>query len=140
MSQSYDRGTVEDFGRWREFSAGMWAWIFHKFTGWVLVGYLFTHIAVLSTSIGVDPASSAVAGQTDLYTSTLRGLEELLIVRFLEVGLLAVAVFHIMNGIRLLFVDLGLGLEVQDKSFYASLVLTGAIVVASIPTFLGGAI
>jgi succinate dehydrogenase / fumarate reductase cytochrome b subunit len=140
MSQTYERGTVEDFGRWREFSAGMWAWIFHKFTGWVLIGYLFTHIAVLSTSIGVDPASSAAAAQTDLYTTTLRGLEELLIVRFLEVGLLAVAVFHIMNGIRLLFVDLGMGLEVQDKSFYASLVLTGAIVVASIPTFLGGAI
>src|SRR6056297_3603051 len=82
MSQSYDRGTVEDFGRWREFSAGMWAWIFHKFTGWVLVGYLFTHIAVLSTA----------TRSPDLYTGTLQGLEELLIVRFLEVGLLAVAV------------------------------------------------
>jgi len=139
MSQTYDRGAVEDVGRWREFSAGMWAWIFHKFTGWVLVGYLFTHIAVLSTATGVDPASSA-AGTTDLYTSTLAGLESLLIVRFLEVGLLAVAVFHILNGIRLLFVDLGMGLEVQDKSFYASLVLTGAITVASVPTFLGGAL
>ena len=128
MSQTYDRGTVEDFGRWREFSAGMWAWIFHKFTGWVLVGYLFTHIAVLSTA----------TGGAQLYTGTLQGLEELLIVRFLEVGLLAVAVFHILNGIRLLFVDLGVGLEVQDRSFYASLVLTGAIVVASVPTFLGG--
>ena len=128
MSQSYNRGTVEDFGRWREFSAGMWAWIFHKFTGWVLVGYLFTHIAVLSTSLG----------GADLYTNTLQGLEALLIVRFLEVGLLAVAVFHILNGVRLLMVDLGVGLEAQDKSFYASMVLTGAIVVASIPTFLGG--
>jgi succinate dehydrogenase / fumarate reductase cytochrome b subunit len=128
MSQSYNRGAVEDFGRWREFSAGMWAWIFHKFTGWVLVGYLFTHIAVLSTSIR----------GAELYTNTLQGLEALLIVRFLEVGLLAVAVFHILNGIRLLMVDLGVGLESQDKSFYASLVLTGAIVVASIPTFLGG--
>jgi len=128
MSQSYNRGTVEDFGRWREFSAGMWAWIFHKFTGWVLVGYLFTHIAVLST---------ALQGP-EMYTNTLRGLEALLVVRFLEVGLLAVAVFHILNGIRLLMVDLGVGLESQDKSFYASLVLTGAIVVASIPTFLGG--
>ncbi len=126
----YDRGTVEDFGRWQEFSAGMWAWIFHKFTGWVLVGYLFTHIAVLSTA----------TGGADLYTSTLQGLEALLIVRFLEVGLLAVAVFHILNGVRLLFVDLGVGLERQDASFYASLVLTGAIVVASVPTFLGGAI
>ena len=128
MSQSYDRGVVEDFGRWAEFSAGMWAWVFHKFTGWVLIGYLFTHIAVLST---------ALSGP-DLYTSTLHGLEQLVIVRFLEVGLLAVAVFHILNGIRLLFIDLGVGLEAQDRSFYASLVLTGAIAVASVPTFLGG--
>jgi succinate dehydrogenase / fumarate reductase cytochrome b subunit len=134
MSQSYDRGLVEDFGRWREFSAGMWAWVFHKFTGWVLIGYLFTHIAVLSTAI------PAAGGDPSIYTSTLQGLEELLVVRFLEVGLLAVAVFHILNGVRLLFVDLGVGLTAQDKSFYASLVLTGAIVVASIPTFLAGAV
>ena len=130
MSQSYDRGLVEDFGRWREFSAGMWAWIFHKFTGWVLIGYLFTHIAVLSTATVGEAA----------YTNTISGLESLLVVRFLEVGQLAVAVFHILNGLRLLFVDLGVGLEAQDKSFYASLVLTGAIVVASVPTFLAGAI
>jgi succinate dehydrogenase / fumarate reductase cytochrome b subunit len=131
MSQSYDRGLVEDFGRWREFTAGMWAWIFHKFTGWVLVGYLFTHIAVLSTATAADPA---------VYTNTLQGLEEILVIRIMEVGLLAVAVFHILNGVRLLFVDLGVGLEAQDKSFYASLVVTGAIVVASVPTFLEGAI
>ncbi|QSG05873.1 succinate dehydrogenase, cytochrome b556 subunit [Halapricum desulfuricans] len=129
MSETYNRGTVEDVGRWREFSAGMWAWIFHKFTGWVLVGYLFTHIAVLST---------ATSGAT-VYNETLVGLESLLVVRILEVGLLAVAVFHILNGIRLLLVDLGIGLEAQDKSFYVSLILTGAIAVASVPTFLAGA-
>ncbi len=140
MSETYNRGAVEDFGRWREFSAGMWAWIFHKLTGWILIGYLFAHVAVLSTAIGVNPASDAVAAGTDLYTETLVGLEDLLIVRFLEVGLLATAVFHIFNGIRLLFVDLGIGLEAQDRSFYASLVLTGAITVASVPTFLGGAL
>ena len=119
---------MEDFGRWTEFSAGMWAWVFHKFTGWVLVGYLFTHIAVLSTAI--EGAAT--------YNATLQGLESLLVVRVMEVGLLAVAVFHILNGIRLLFVDLGLGLESQDVAFYAALVLTAAITVASIPTFLGG--
>ncbi len=129
MSQSYDRGLIEDFGRWTEFSAGMWAWIFHKFTGWVLIGYLFTHIAVLSTAT-VDGAT---------YTQTLQGLESLLVVRFLEVGLLAVAVFHILNGVRLLFVDLGIGLESQDKAFYAALIVSAAITVASIPTFLMGA-
>ncbi|PSQ59410.1 succinate dehydrogenase, cytochrome b556 subunit [Halobacteriales archaeon SW_7_71_33] len=128
MSRRYDRGSVEDFGRWTEFSAGMWAWVFHKFTGWVLVGYLFTHIAVLSTAI--EGAAT--------YNATLQGLESLLVVRVMEVGLLAVAVFHILNGMRLLLVDLGVGLEAQDKSFYASLVLTGAITVASVPTFLAG--
>ena len=130
MSETYNRGTVEDVGRWTEFSAGMWAWIFHKFTGWVLVGYLFTHIAVLSTATASDPT---------VYNQTLSGLESLLVVRILEVGLLAVAVFHILNGIRLLLIDLGIGLEAQDKSFYASLALTGAIAVASVPTFLAGA-
>ena len=129
MSQSYKRGLVEDFGRWREFSAGMWAWVFHKFTGWVLIGYLFVHISVLST---------AMSG-ANTYNTTLQSLEGLLLVRILEVGLLAVAAFHILNGIRLLFVDLGVGLESQDKSFYASLVITGIIAVASVPTFLSGA-
>ncbi len=140
MSQSYNRGLIEDFSRWKEFSAGMWAWIFHKFTGWMLIGYLFTHIAVLSSAIGAAQGETMMlAGeQVDVYTGTIQGLESLLIIRVLEVGLLAVAVFHILNGLRLLMVDLGIGLEAQDKSFYASLILTGVITVASVPTFLTG--
>jgi len=134
MSQSYDRGLIEDFGRWREFSAGMWAWILHKFTGWVLIGYLFMHIAVLSTAI---PAAD---GDPSTYTDTIQGLENVVVIRVLEIGLLATAVFHILNGVRLLMVDLGLGLESQDKSFYAALVVTAAITVASVPTFLGGGV
>jgi len=128
-AEQYDRGVIEDFGRWREFTAGMWAWVFHKFTGWILIGYLFTHIAVLSTALS-GPAA---------FTSTIQGLEGQAVVRVLEVGLLAVAVFHILNGIRLLLVDLGMGLEHQDRAFYASLILTGIIVVASVPVFVEGA-
>ena len=128
MAESYDRGIIEDAARWQEFTAGMWAWIFHKFTGWVLIGYLFVHIPVLSTAL-VGP---------ETYTTTIQGLEAMPVVRVLEVGLLAVAVFHIMNGTRLLFVDLGVGLEDQDKSFYASLLITAVIAVASVPTFLQG--
>ncbi len=138
MSQSYNRGLIEDFGRWKEFSAGMWAWIFHKFTGWVLIGYLFTHIAVLSTAIGAAGDTAGIETGTDVYTTTIQGLEELFIIRVLEVGLLAVAVFHILNGLRLLMVDLGLGLDSQDKSFYASLILTAVIAIASVPTFMAG--
>lgn len=128
MGEAYDRGVIEDFSRWREFSAGMWAWIFHKFTGWVLIGYLFVHIPVLSTAL--------IGAET--YTSTIQGLEALPIIRVMEVGLLAVAVFHILNGTRLLLIDAGLGLENQDKAFYASLIVTAIIAVASAPTFLQG--
>ncbi len=127
MSEPYDRGLVEDYGRWREFAPGMWAWILHKFTGWVLIGYLFTHIAVLSTALD--------GGAT--YTATIQGLEALFVVRVMEIGLLAVAVFHILNGIRLLMIDLGIGLERQAASFYISLIITALIVIASVPTFLG---
>ncbi|WP_415383387.1 succinate dehydrogenase, cytochrome b556 subunit [Halosimplex sp. TS25] len=129
MTDAYDRGRIEDFGRWREFSAGMWPWILHTFTGWLLVGYLFTHIAVLSTATAADPT---------VYTATLQGLEALLIVRVLEIGLLAVAVFHALNGVRLLFVDLGLGLDRQATTFYVTLVVTAVITVASVPTYLAG--
>ncbi|MFB6266264.1 MAG: succinate dehydrogenase, cytochrome b556 subunit [Halodesulfurarchaeum sp.] len=137
MSESYDRGLVEDYGRWTEFSAGMWAWVLHKFTGWVLVGYLFAHVAVLSSAIpaAAGPAGAIAAG-TDVYTTTLQGLESIFLVRVLEIGLLAVAVFHMLNGIRLLLIDLGIGLEAQQRSFYASLVVTAIIAVASVSTFI----
>ena len=129
VSQPYDRGLIEDASRWREFAPGMWAWLLHKFTGWVLIGYLFGHISVLSTALSGPEA----------FTNTIQGLESLAVVRVLEVGLLAVAVFHILNGIRLLLIDLGLGLESQDKAFYVSLILTAIIVVASVPVFVKGA-
>lgn len=136
MTRTHKRGFVETVGRWREFSAGTWAWLLHKFTGWVLIGYLFTHIAVLSTAIGVDP--TAATAETDQYTETLRGLEELLIVRVLEIGLVAAAAFHLLNGVRLLLIDMGVGLSVQDKSFYGSLVATSVTTLVSVPVFLGG--
>ena len=136
MSESYDRGLIEDFGRWTEFSAGMWAWVFHKFTGWVLIGYLFAHVAVLSSAIPAASQTAAIAGGTDVYTTTLQALESIFLVRVLEVGLLAVAVFHMVNGVRLLLVDLGIGLEVQDKSFYASLIVTALIAIGSVTTFI----
>lgn len=128
MEREYSRGVVEDIHRWKDFTAGMWAWIFHKFTGWVLIGYLFMHIPVLSGAL-VSP---------EIYTTRLQSLESLFIIRVLEVGLLSVAVFHILNGTRLLLVDLGVGLDAHEKSFYAALVLTGIITIASVPTFLQG--
>ncbi len=134
MSISYDRGQIEDFGRWQEFAPGMWAWLLHKFTGWVLAGYLLIHIAVLSTFIYADPA----AAPDDLYTRTLQGLESLLIVRIGELGLVAAAAYHTLNGIRLMLMDIGIGYNYQREGFYLSLWLTAIAVIASVPIALGG--
>lgn len=136
MEEPYDRGLIEDFGRFRHFSAGMWAWVLHKVTGWVLAGYLFAHIAVLSTAIPSASNPEAIAAGADLYTRTIQGLEGIFLVRVLEVGLLAAAVFHMTNGIRLLLVDWGIGLEREAEGFYASVVVTIAITLLSIPVFL----
>ncbi len=136
MTESTNRGLVEDFGRWRNFSAGMWAWVLHKVTGWILAGYLFAHIAVLSTAIPASSNPDAVAEGIDLYTRTIQGLESIFLIRVLEVGLLAAAVFHMANGIRLLLVDMGIGLERQAEGFYVSLAVTVLITVLSIPVFL----
>ncbi|QZA88901.1 succinate dehydrogenase, cytochrome b556 subunit [Salinarchaeum sp. IM2453] len=128
MSQSYDRGTVEDLSRWKEFSAGMWAWVLHKTTGWVLIGYMFVHIAVLST---------AISGP-ELYNEVLGGLEELFVVKLLELGLVAAVAFHILNGIRLLLLDIGFGAQYQEESFYASLAVTAVSVVITAWVLFGG--
>jgi succinate dehydrogenase / fumarate reductase cytochrome b subunit len=136
MTEPTNRGLVEDFGRWRQFSAGMWAWVLHKVTGWVLAGYLFAHIAVLSTSIPASSNPDAIAAGLDLYTQTIQGLEGLLLVRVLEIGLLAAAVFHMTNGIRLLLVDLGIGLERQATGFYVAVAVTAVITALSVPVFL----
>lgn len=136
MTEPTNRGFIEDFGRFWHFSAGMWAWVLHKVTGWILAGYLFAHIAVLSTAIPASSNPTLVAEGVDLYTYTIQGLEGIFLIRVLEVGLLAVAVFHMTNGIRLLLVDLGIGLERQAAGFYASLVVTVIVTVLSIPVFL----
>lgn len=136
MGESYDRGLIEDFGRFRRFSAGMWAWVLHKVTGWVLAGYLFAHVAVLSTAIPAASNPDAIAAETDLYTQTIRGLEGILLVRVLEIGLLAAAVFHMTNGVRLLLIDMGIGLDRQAETFYASILITALVTLVSIPVFL----
>jgi succinate dehydrogenase / fumarate reductase cytochrome b subunit len=133
---TFDRGPIEDFGRWRTFSAGMWGWVLHRITGWILAGYLFAHVAVLSTAIPASANPEAIAANADLYTTTIQGLEGLLIVRVLEIGLFAAAVFHMANGVRLLLVDLGIGLQRQALGVSVAVVLTAVLTLLSVPVFL----
>ena len=73
---------------------GMWSWVAHRVTGFLIFFFLLVH--VLDTSlVRVSPeAYNAVIGS---YKNPVMGLG--------EAGLVAAIVFHAYNGIRIMLVD-----------------------------------
>ncbi len=73
---------------------GVWPWVLHRITGATIFFYLFVHV--------LDTALVRVSPQTydeviEIYKSPVVGL--------LELGLVAVVVFHALNGIRIVVTD-----------------------------------
>ena len=129
--EGYDRGRLEDldFGKWRDWKPGMWAFYLHRFTGLVLAFYLVLHLAVLGTSFWIGH---------EAFTETIHGLESQLIVKWLEVGLFAAFVYHALNGTRIVLFDMTIGLDTQEQMFYLSVALSFALVVTAVPFFVLG--
>ena len=100
---------------------GMWSWILHRVTGVGILVFLMLHI-VDTAFIMWGPA--AYNHMVQLYRSPL--------FRPMEVALLAAVLFHALNGIRVIIVDVwSQGPRHQQTLFYAVLVLF-------VPTFLYG--
>lgn len=78
-----------------------------------MVGYLFLHIAVIST---------ARAGE-DAFDSVLILLQTPFFV-VLDLFLIAAVLYHALNGVRVLLFDLGIGLNQQAGLFWVCMVLT----------------
>ncbi|WP_308199925.1 succinate dehydrogenase, cytochrome b556 subunit [Actinotalea sp. K2] len=73
---------------------GMWSWVAHRVTGFLIFFFLLVHVADTSL-VRVSPeAYNAVIGT---YKNPIMGLGEL--------GLVAAIVFHAFNGIRVMLVD-----------------------------------
>jgi len=106
-------------GLWR--GVGMWAWLFHRVSGLVLVLYLFAHIAVISQA-----RLRGAAG----FDSLFKTLESPFFV-ILDLALIAAVLYHGLNGIRVLLFDLGVGIR-QHKSLWWAAVAGG---VASLAVF-----
>ena len=84
-------GSVGTLYRGRE---GMWSWVAHRITGVSVFLFLFVH--VLDTAlVRLDP---------DTYDAVV-GTYKTPLVNLLEVGLVAMVLFHALNGIRLILVD-----------------------------------
>jgi succinate dehydrogenase / fumarate reductase cytochrome b subunit len=111
-------------GLWK--GLGMWAWILFRISGLVLVAYLFVHVWVIS---------QGRVGGPEALDDLFEFFDKPLLV-FLDLMLVAAVLYHALNGVRIILMDLGIGIR-QHKAVYwvcmvvAAVALSGFAVKAS---------
>lgn len=73
---------------------GMWSWVLHRISGVALFFFLLVH--VLDTAM-VTLSPETYDAIIDTYKSPIVGL--------LEIGLVALVLYHAFNGVRIILVD-----------------------------------
>lgn len=103
-------------GNWK--GVGMWAWLLHRISGLVILGYLFVHIDVISQG------RFGAAGFDEMFETFETPLFVLL-----DLLLVAAVLYHLWNGIRVLVFDFGKGTH-RHKSLYYTMMALGIVTVA----------
>ena len=97
-------------GLWK--GIGMWAWMLFRISGLVLVFYLFVHLWVIS--------------QGRVGAESLNGLFEFFdkpLLVFLDLMLVAAVLYHALNGVRILLMDVGVGIKRHKAVFWVCMVV-----------------
>lgn len=95
---------------------GTLAYVLHRLTGFILTVYLFLHIWTISSST-ISP---------EAFDAKLGGFNIPLFLA-LDVALLAAVSFHVFNGLRIMFFDLGIGMKRQKLSLMLAIILTAIL-------------
>ena len=107
----------------------MWAWILHRLSGVVIALYGIAHLILLTTL--------SITGGFDRVMELFH--QPYILV--LELCLLAVVLYHVFNGFRVILFDLGIGLGAQKQLFWglmaAAIVLFGFAAAAIAPAIAG---
>jgi succinate dehydrogenase / fumarate reductase, cytochrome b subunit len=101
-------------GLWK--GLGMWAWILFRISGLILVVYLVAHIWVISQGRAAGPE----------YLDDLFGLFETPFLAFLDLMLVAAVLFHGLNGVRIVMMDVGVGIERHKAVFWVCMAAAAA--------------
>lgn len=112
------RRKVSDVKSWRNFSIHHVAFALHRITGWALLGWVVVHLGLplLGGSSVWNPLTELSAPLSEV----------------IVIGLLAVLLFHLFNGIRLLAAELlGIGAG-NAKYLFLGTVVTSALLVAGL--------
>jgi succinate dehydrogenase / fumarate reductase cytochrome b subunit len=107
-------------GLWK--ATGMWAWLLFRISGLVLVFYLGAHIIVISTSRWSE------AGKT--LNDLMKTFDNPLMV-LLDLALVVAVLYHALNGVRIILMDLGIGVQRHKLMFWSAM----AVVVVCFAVF-----
>jgi succinate dehydrogenase / fumarate reductase cytochrome b subunit len=110
----------------RKLHAGTVAWIIHRATGIALILYLAIHLYVLGLLRNPEEFID------------LMGFMQNPLLRLTELGLLGAVSAHMLNGIRLTLMDIGVSTRFQKPLFLAAVTLWCALMAYGTITLLGG--
>jgi len=102
-------------GLWK--GIGMWAWILFRISGLVLVAYLFVHLWVISQ--GRVGGAESLNGLFEFFDKPL--------LVFLDLLLVAAVLYHALNGVRILLMDVGVGISRHKAVFWACMVVAALV-------------
>ena len=98
----------------------MWAWILFRISGVVLALYLFTHLWVISQ--GRIGGPEAINRLFEFFDKPLLVALDLLLV--------AAVLYHALNGVRIVLMDLGVGLQHHKAVFWVCMLLAAVALAA----------
>jgi len=107
---------------WAAYHTGSWAWILHRLSGLLILAYLYFHLIVLSSALwtgGIGQFNRTVASLTT---------PPFIIA---DLALFVVVLYHALNGIRVMLMDLGWGIERQKALFWAMMGVGGVAMAAA---------
>jgi succinate dehydrogenase / fumarate reductase cytochrome b subunit len=102
-------------GLWK--GIGMWAWILFRISGLILVAYLFVHIVVVSQ--GQLSGADVLDRLFELFDHP--------VMVFLDFMLVAAVLYHGLNGVRVLLMDMGIGIHRHKAVFLAVMIIAGGL-------------
>lgn len=94
----------------------MWSWILFRVSGVVLALYLFTHLWVIS---------QGRIGGPEALDELFEFFDKPLLV-FLDLMLVAAVLYHALNGVRIILMDLGIGVRRHKAVFWVCMILAAA--------------
>lgn len=116
----------------RNMRLGMYAWIIQRFSGLYLVFFILTHItAIAQANFGITRGIQATTFDV-IRNPFWAGGPSTAIFDLIALGIIA---FHGLNGIRIVFLDLGFGVRKHRMIFWLTMLV--AIAISAYVIFLG---